>query len=106
VGSIFEVAFWVFDQQSPARNATVSRTVAIVEPCDPGLTYCAVDQGCGLAACSIRESIRSSVRVDLTPPTLNLSTHHLTLDYLAASPVSLSACASGACASDSHPATP
>jgi hypothetical protein len=44
VGSIFEVSFWVFDQQSPARNATAVRTVVIVEPCDPGRTYCAVDQ--------------------------------------------------------------
>jgi hypothetical protein len=60
VGSIFEVAFWVFDQQSPARNATVSRTVVIVEPCNPGLTYCAVDQ--------VSESIISRRTPFIPPP--------------------------------------
>ena len=36
VGSIFEVRFWVFDQQSPARNASATRTVVVVPPCAPG----------------------------------------------------------------------
>jgi hypothetical protein len=104
VGTIFEVAFWVFDQQSPARNATATRTVVVVEPCAPGLTYCDVDSKCGVAACAVRETIQprrrrrrgGSASSDVIPPNLTLAVDELTLDYLTASPIALTACADGA----------
>jgi hypothetical protein len=109
VGTVFEVAFWVFDQQSPARNATATRTVVVVEPCAPGLEYCTVDSKCGITACSVREALQAEALSrrrrnrkggfasgDLIPPNLTLAVHELTLDYLTASPIALTACADGA----------
>jgi hypothetical protein len=96
VGSIFEVRFWVFDQQSPARNASATRTVVVLPPCAPGEQFCAVDEGCGVASCAIREAVRATPPVDLSAPNLTLTTHELTLDYGTASPVTLAACKQGA----------
>ena len=51
-------------------------------------------QGCGVAACDIREAVLTTAApADLAAPNLTLTSHMLTLDYLAASPVSLRPCA-------------
>lgn len=40
VGSVFVIDFWVWDSKTPPLNATTTRTVTIVNPCqDPDLPF-------------------------------------------------------------------
>ena len=43
---MYNILFMVFDNQVPKKNATVTRTVTIAEPCPVGEEYCADDRTC------------------------------------------------------------
>lgn len=53
VGTTFKVTFMVFDLSIPSKNASVTRTIQIVNPCDTDQYLC--DDGtCSNVACSVR----------------------------------------------------
>ena len=56
VGSTLAVRFMVFDDASPARNASVSRTLTVVSPCTTEQFLCA-DDSCSNIACALRDSL-------------------------------------------------
>ena len=53
VGTIFNVTFLVFDYSIPSLNASVTRTVSIINPCDSGQYLCS-DGTCSSIQCSLR----------------------------------------------------
>jgi hypothetical protein len=53
VGTTFAVTFLVFDYSIPSLNATVSRTISIIDPCDTGQYLCS-DGTCSDVLCSTR----------------------------------------------------
>ena len=56
VGSTLSVRFMVFDDASPARNASVTRTLTVVSPCAPGEQLCDGDV-CSAVSCALRQSL-------------------------------------------------
>ena len=53
VGTIFAVTFLVFDYSIPSLNASVARTVSIINPCDGAQHLCS-DGTCSSIACNLR----------------------------------------------------
>ena len=53
VGTTFAVTFMVFDYSIPSLNATVTRTISIIDPCDTGEYLCS-DGTCSDIACDLR----------------------------------------------------
>lgn len=53
VGTTFLVTFIVFDLSVPSKNASVSRTIQIIDPCNSGEYLCS-DGTCSSVACDVR----------------------------------------------------
>ena len=53
VGTTFAVTFTVFDYSIPSLNASVTRTISIIDPCDTGEYLCS-DGTCSDVECSLR----------------------------------------------------
>lgn len=68
-GTVFAVPFLVFDSAAPPANATVSRFVTIVDPCQLGQHYCEHDGLCGVLTCEQRLELQSPV--DSAPPAIS-----------------------------------
>lgn len=53
MGTTFAVNFMVFDLSIPSKNASVTRTIQIINPCDAGQVLCS-DGTCSSVACDVR----------------------------------------------------
>ena len=53
VGTTFAVNFMVFDYSISSLNASVTRTISIIDPCDSGEYLCS-DGTCSTVACDLR----------------------------------------------------
>ena len=53
VGTTFAVTFMVFDYSISSLNATVTRTISIIDPCDTDQYLCS-DGTCSNVECSLR----------------------------------------------------
>ncbi|KAL0024407.1 hypothetical protein WJX79_011128 [Trebouxia sp. C0005] len=60
VGTTFAVTFMVFDYSIPSLNATVSRTISIIDPCDTGQYLCS-DGTCSDVLCSTRDALSTGL---------------------------------------------
>jgi len=56
VGTTFAINFTVFDYSIPSLNASVARTVSIINPCD-GAQYLCSDGTCSSIACNLRSDL-------------------------------------------------
>jgi hypothetical protein len=83
VGSTLSVSFLVFDDASPARNASASRTLTVVSPCSAEQFLCS-DDSCSSVPCVLRDSL--ALAEDAAPPVVSLRATALRVDYLAATP--------------------
>ena len=53
VGTTYSVDFMVFDLSIPSKNASVTRTIQIIDPCNPGQYLCS-DGTCSSVTCGVR----------------------------------------------------
>ena len=53
VGTTYSVNFMVFDLSIPSKNASVTRTIQIIDPCNPGQYLCS-DGTCSSVTCDVR----------------------------------------------------
>ncbi|KAL0024068.1 hypothetical protein WJX79_002467 [Trebouxia sp. C0005] len=56
VGTTFAVNFMVFDYSISSLNASVTRTISIIDPCDSGEYLCS-DGTCSTVACDLRDAL-------------------------------------------------
>ena len=59
-GDTFELPFHVFSRSMPAQHASYRKTIVVVDPCQPGETYCA-DSGlkCDGTPCPLRKQLEA-----------------------------------------------
>ena len=56
VGTTFNVNFMVFDLSIPSKNASITRTVQIIDPCNSNEYLCS-DGTCSTIACDTRSAL-------------------------------------------------
>ena len=64
VGTTFAVKFMVFDYSISSLNASVTRTISIIDPCDAGEYLCS-DNTCSTVACDLRYNVPSCLQISL-----------------------------------------
>ena len=64
VGTTFAVKFMVFDYSISSLNASVTRTISIIDPCDAGEYLCS-DGTCSTVACDLRYNVPSCLQLSL-----------------------------------------
>lgn len=62
VGTTFTVKFMVFDYSISSLNASVTRTISIIDPCDSGEYLCS-DGTCSTVACDLRYAVPSCLQI-------------------------------------------
>ncbi|KAK3232908.1 hypothetical protein CYMTET_56767 [Cymbomonas tetramitiformis] len=110
VGTVFLVDFVVFDDAMPAKNATVTRTVGIIHPCDIGAGESLCSDLVCFMDCQYREQVLGEEPADTTAPVVTiLPTLPARIAYgNASATASMRACTSvedpGPCAALAHDA--
>jgi hypothetical protein len=103
VGDVLTLNFLVFDDQSPRRNATATRTLTVISPCASDEFLCD-DDTCSTVACELRDAL--ALVDDSSPPAVTLRHTALRVEYLTSTPVTgLTPCATAA-AFQAEPAPP
>lgn len=60
IGDTFQLAFHVFSRAMPAQHASYSKTIVVVDPCQPGETYCPdSDLKCDGTPCTLRRQLEA-----------------------------------------------
>jgi len=62
VGTTFAINFMVFDYSISSLNASVTRTISIIDPCDTGEYLCS-DGTCSTVACDLRYNVSSCLQI-------------------------------------------
>ncbi len=75
VGTIFTITFMVFDYSISSLNASVTRTISIIDPCDTGEYLCS-DGTCSTIACDLRSALTQH-----TPPVLLVIAAYISMYY-------------------------
>lgn len=74
VGSTFKLPFTVFDRNTPAASASITKTITVVSPCEDGLIFClGAAQPCASSSCALRANFEADGPAGLAAPQLALA---------------------------------